>query len=315
MERLGGHPGIRIWSAAAILALFASATLAWGFAEEHLHFLHPDTGEEADEEISTIHNDLTYALALAAGFNITDSQTLQIWNQLTDSEQLGPGEDVWYSNCGGAFSPTPDTRDRAVCARPGDYSQVAWPLWDQMQDAANCITSRFSPYSPFFHFPHQNARELGALHDWGWGLTDRLVGYEAYAWGAKTVMQATCRYTRTVEISTTITAGSLEAFATYLHSLADSYSHRDCIAAMDNMGMPWATHTLAGCYECNYIPSHPTNSDAHGREFGSEYMHDSQRTDEAIRHVYRDYVDQLVNAILAQRRPMYRTCLPTVMKP
>lgn len=88
------------------------------------------------------------------------------------------------------------------------------------------MTSRFGPYSPFFHFPHNNDRDLGALHDWGWGLTDTLATYEAYAWGGPaefTVMQASCLYTRTTVITTGIQVGSMEAFATYLHSLADYY--------------------------------------------------------------------------------------------
>jgi hypothetical protein len=279
---------MRSWTIACLIALtvfLLGAIAVWGFAEEHLCFRDPASGLETDEEISTIHDDLTYVLALAAGFTISDAQTLEIWNQLVDSEQLGPGEEIVYDNCSGAFYPTPDPRDRAVCARPGNYGEVAWPLMEQVKGPA-CVTSRFGPYSPFFHFPHQNARELGALHDWGWGLSDKLVGYEAYAWGGKTVMQATCLYTRTAVISTTILAGSLPAFATYLHSLADSYSHRECIAAMDALGMPWATHTLAGCYECNYIPAKPTNDDAHGREFGNAHPSDSQRTDDAIRAVY-----------------------------
>ena len=268
-----------------LLALVLGVAMAWAFAEEPLYFRDPNTGETTDDEISTIHSDLTYVLALAAGFSISDSITLQVWNQLVDSEQLGPGEAISYSNCLGAFSPTPVAGD--VCLQPGRYAQVAWPLWSQMKDAASCATSRFGPYSPFFHFPHQNAAEFGSLHDWAWGLTDSLVGYEAYAWGGSTVMQATCRYTRTAVVDSGIAAGSLPAFATYLHALADSYSHRDCIAIMDSLGMPWATHTLTGVAACNYLPSLPHNSDVHGREFGSAYT-DSLRTDEAILHLYEE---------------------------
>jgi hypothetical protein len=103
-----------------------------------------------------------------------------------------------------------------------------------MKDPTRCVASRFGPYSPFFHFPRQNAEELGALHDWGWGVTDALVGYEAYAWGARSVLGAPCTFTHTAVITTGLEAGSLAAFATYLHSLADSYSHLACIQAMDS---------------------------------------------------------------------------------
>jgi hypothetical protein len=155
-----------------------------------------------------------------------------------------------------------------------------------MQSPTSCVTSRFGPYSPFFHFPHDDERELGALHDWAWGSADTLVAYEAYAWGGSSVMQAQCLYTRTAVITTGLEAGSLEAFGTYLHSLADYYSHRECIAAMDDLGMPWATHTLAGVPACDYNPFNPQADDVHGREF---YTYtDSLRTDEAVRHVYSE---------------------------
>ena len=106
--------------------------------------------------------------------------------------------------------------------------------------------------SPFFHFSHRSgplrARDIGALHDWAWGRPLSL-----------TTMQTNYRYTRTAVITTGMAAGSLEVFATYLHSLADAYSHQDCIAAMDALGMPWATHTITQFGDpsvpaCNYNP-------------------------------------------------------------
>ncbi len=278
---------------AVFVCTLAYVTLVWAFAEEPLHFRDPFTGETGDqwEEISTIHDDLTYALALAAGFSVSDSITLQVWSQLVDSEQIGPGDAISYTNCtGGAFYPTPDPADPQVCGQ--SYSLVAWPLWNKMQDQNSCVTSRFGPYSPFFHFPHQNAQELGALRDWGWGTTDRLVGYEAYAWGGPTVFSSPCRYTRTALITTAMQAGSLEAFATYIHSLGDSYSHRECIKAMDKLGLPWGTHTLAGVPACNYNPANPGPDDVHGREFYT--FTDALRTDEAIQHMYGELVSRSV---------------------
>jgi len=287
MRRHSTYPHIARLVVVCILAMLVCVTLVRAYAEEPLAFLDLHTGEATDEEISTIHNDLTYALALAAGFNREDSITLQVWDQLVDSEELGPGSTISYTNCSGAFYPAPDPE---VLCRRGERTPVAWPLWEQMKDPARCVTSRFGPYSPFFHFPRQNEQELGALHDWGWGLTDRLLGYEAYAWGARSVLEAPCVYTRTVVITTGIEAGSLAAFATYLHSLADSYSHLACIQAMDRMGAPWPTHSLNGVPECDYNPARPTNDDAHGREFGTAYMTDSLRTDAAVLAVYGELV-------------------------
>ena len=277
---------------AVATALLLSAGLALAFAEEPLHFRDPWTGQETDEEISTIHNDLTYVLALAAGFSVTDSVTLQIWNQLVDSEQLGPGEAISYTNCAGAFHAPPDPDQ--VCAGV-IHSHLIWPRWESMKDQTTCATSRFGPYSPFFHFPHNTPAELGALREWAWGRAETLLGFEAYAWGRPTdltVMQARCLYTRTAVITTGIEAGSLEAFGAYLHALADYYSHRDCLAAMDGLGMPWATHTTPPIDEsvpaCDYHPLNPRPDDVHGREF---YTYtDSLRTDEAVLHVYQELV-------------------------
>ncbi|HEY4720535.1 MAG TPA: hypothetical protein VII92_01710, partial [Anaerolineae bacterium] len=255
-------------------------------------------------EISTIHDDLTYVLALAAGFSITDAKRLQIWDQLVDSEAL-PGAVVSYTNGGGAFYTPPNSN--TICGgSPFTHTEVLWPRWGDVTISTS-VTTRFGPYSPFFHFPHIDGalaqRDINALHDWGWGLTNTLVAYEAYAWGRpgiqySTVMQATCQYTRTATITTTIAAGSLEAFATYLHSLADGYSHRDCIAVMDVITQPrkmfWATHTTPGIDpsvpECDYHPKTPTNTDVHGREF---YTYtDSLRADAAIRAVYGELISR-----------------------
>ncbi|NOZ49018.1 MAG: alpha/beta hydrolase [Chloroflexi bacterium] len=288
LARLVRGRGARLLVAVAVTFLLL-ASMVWAFAEEPLHFRDPATGQTGDDwpQVSTIHDDLTYALALAAGFSISDSITLQLWDQLVDSEQIGPGDAISYTNCsGGAFPPAPDAD--AVCGlKP--HSRQVWPLPDAMQDPEHCVTSRFGPTSPFFHFPHPN--DVNALHDWAWGTNDQLSAYEAYAWGGPaefTVMQASCLITRTAVITTSIQPGSLEAFATYIHSLADSYSHRDCIAHMDELGMPWATHTLSGHPACDYNPANPQPDDVHAREF---YTYtDSLRTDAAIQHIARELV-------------------------
>ncbi|MBI5566982.1 MAG: hypothetical protein HY870_18940, partial [Chloroflexi bacterium] len=206
-----------------------------------------------------------------------------------------PGAVVSYTNGGGAFYTPPNSQ--TICGGlPITHSQVLWPRWVDVT-ITDSATTRFGPYSPFFHFPHiqgpRAAGEIGALHDWGWGITTTLNAYEAYAWGGPadmTVMQANCLYTRTAAISTTIPAGSLAAFGTYLHSLADGYSHLDCVTALDAINMPWATHTtpeIDGSYPaCDYHPKTPGADDVHGREFFT--YTDSIRTVDALRHVYTE---------------------------
>jgi hypothetical protein len=128
-----------------------------------------------------------------------------------------------------------------------------WPTGKFDADTS-AVTSRFGPYSPFFHFPHLNSANLSALHDWAWGNSDTLEGYEAYAWGRPvdfTLMQAVqnngCIITRTVTISMPVAAGSLEVFATYLHTLGDAYSHADCLDALASQASPapWGTKPFA----------------------------------------------------------------------
>lgn len=290
MDATNTHSPLRrlVLVAALLLAVLSGVSLGLAYAEEHLTFRDPYTQELTDDEISSIHYDLTYAMALAAGFSITDSIELQIWNQLVDSEVLGPDDTVTYNNCLGSFPPDPP--DGSVCPPGTDGSDVVWPMWGSMHDTQTCTTSRYGPFSPFFHFPRQNEQEIGALRAWGWGYTDFLVGYQAFAWDGATVLTAKCAYTRTVTIDTGITAGSLPAFATYLHSLGDSYSHRECQAALDSQGAPWGTHTLpvGGIPECTYNPANWQNDDAHGREFGTQWMADSLRTDEGILAIYAE---------------------------
>ncbi len=277
------------------LALIVGVAIVSAFAEEPLGWRDPATGVTySAPEISTVHDDMTYVLALAAGFDITHAKTLQTWNQLVDSEAL-PGAVVSYTNGGGAFYTTPNSQ--TVCGGLAiTHSQVIWPRWGDVT-ITDSVTTRFGPYSPFFHFPHiqgpRAASEIGALHDWGWGATTTLIAYEAYAWGGPTdmtVMQANCFYTRSVVITTTIPAGSLAAFGTYLHSLADGYSHLDCITALDALGLPWATHTTPPIDDsvpaCDYYPRTPAADDVHGREFFT--YTDSIRTIDALRHVYQE---------------------------
>jgi len=284
------------------LLLTVGTVSVWGFAEEELGFrdrdgtYYPPTGAFPEGRVSTVHDDLTYALAIAAGFTVTDSHTLRIWDQLVDAEIL-PSAPVSYTYGNAGFYTPPNP---LVACIGKDHARQIWPT-AKFDPAASAATSRFGPYSPFFHFPHLDGADLDALRDWAWGEADALVGYEAYAWGRLTdftLMQAVqnngCIITRTVTISMPVPAGSLEAFATYLHTLGDAYSHADCMDALADQTppAPWGTHTVpalgdTSIYACDYNPTDPQNDDAHGREFGSVYT-DTQRTVAAARAVYAE---------------------------
>ncbi len=153
-----------------------------------------------------------------------------------------------YGNAGFYTPPNP-----VVDCIGKNRARKIWPTGKFDADTS-AVTSRFGPYSPFFHFPHLNSANLSALHDWAWGNSDTLEGYEAYAWGRPvdfTLMQAVqnngCIITRTVTISMPVAAGSLEVFATYLHTLGDAYSHADCLDALASQASPapWGTKPFA----------------------------------------------------------------------
>ncbi|MBN1259243.1 MAG: hypothetical protein JXB35_01050 [Anaerolineae bacterium] len=290
-----------LWLAGVLFVmLLGHAGGVQGFAEEELGFVdrdgtyYPPTGDFPDDRISTVHDDLTLALALSAGFSVTDSHTLRIWNQLVDSEVL-PSTPISYTYGNTGFYDPPNPLIACIGA---NHARQIWPTGRFDPDTAS-VTSRFGPYSPFFHFPHLGGADLQALHDWAWGKTDILVGYEAYAWGRLndlTLMRAVqnngCIITRTVAISMPIPAGSLEAFGTYLHTLGDAYSHDACLRALAEVtpSAPWGTHTVpalgdTSVYACDYNPTNPRNDDAHGREFGGVYS-DTQQTIAAALAIY-----------------------------
>ena len=290
---------IRVVAALGIGMLLTAAlvALAGAYAEEPIAFRDPYTGQEdQDVEVSTIHTDLTYVLALAAGFSVTDSRTLMIWDQLVDSNQITT-QDATYSNCLGTFPISPTME--LVCTNTAE-TNLFWPFWKKVPatgDGTSCVTSRYGTYEGFFHFPRRSGPDIAALKAWGWGDAKELVGYKGYVWGPSPMAsfeKATCFYTETTTIDTGMAPGSLEAFATYLHSLADSYSHEECIKATAALGWPWPNHTLPGAeprvWECNYLFGLPTNLDSHGREFGAKFPGDSARTDQAVRAVYAELV-------------------------
>jgi len=306
-----------------VLLLTAVAySLAGAYAEEPIPFRDPYTRQvNLEAEVSTIHFDLTYVMALAAGFSEDDSRTLMIWDQLVDSNVLTTS-DTSYSNCSGTFPHAPI--EEKVCRNTG--GDLFWPNWGDYGDLSqapgtSCVTSRYGPFEGFFHFPRRldkhhdgsdpahYAPEMQALWKWGWGYAQKLKGYEGYVWGshmseATGFFGNTCFYTKPVTIDTGMTPGSLQAFATYLHSLADSYSHQRCQEKTDDLGWSWPTHTvpsppapenLPRIYDCNYAPTgwlQNIGDSHHGREFGTQWPDDSGRTKQAVVAVYKELVER-----------------------
>ncbi len=157
--------------------------------------------------------------------------------------------------------------------------------------------SRPGFFGPFFHFPRTDNGELENARKWAWGENKALRGYGAYAWGAKGAepIGAACHYQRPMNIETGLQPGSLEAFGTYLHMLADSIHHRRCIADIIKL-----TQTLPGVFSyvianpnrepksCYYDWRNPSNYDENGVEFGSG--NGTDRSDDASKAVYDELV-------------------------
>jgi hypothetical protein len=311
-----------------ILLTAVAFSLAGAYAEEPIPFRDPYTGQVNPElELSTIHFDLTYVMALAAGFSEDDSRTLMIWDQLVDSNVLSAAN-TSYTNCFGTF-PDAITTDRCATPPYNKDDKLFWPNWTtyekelglSRESGKSCVTSRYGPFEGFFHFPHRflpddptrgsdpkhYAPEMQALWKWGWGEAQELKGYQGFVWGpnmgdATGFFGRTCMLTEPVTIDTGIEPGSLQAFATYIHSLADSYSHERCQEKTDDLGWLWPTHTVPSppepenwprIYECNYAPTgllQNIRDSHHGREFGTKWPDDSGRTKQAVAAVYNELV-------------------------
>jgi hypothetical protein len=253
-----------------------AAERAFSFAEEPIGFKDPRSHLVwQDDKVSTIHTDLVYALALAAGFSEEDAGTIMIWDQLVDSLKLGPGSDVVYTNCLGSTPPAPDPSDPGVCDNGGELERQIWPTKEY--EDSSCTTDRHGPYATNFHWLHQTDDEIGEAKKWARGEKDHLEGWAVYAWGGYTesLLNARCQYKRWDVIDIGIRPGTLEAYATYLHMLADTYSHVDCLNSVGGL-YPFVTHTQQQddsdqcpyCSNCYYTPPIPHNGDTHGQEFG-----------------------------------------------
>ncbi len=265
-----------VCSAALGCLALGAAHRAFPFAEEPIGFKDPLTQVVWEEDkVSTIHADLVYALALAAGFSEEDAGTIMIWDQLVDSNRLGPGDEAVYTNCLGSTPTAPDPSDPGVCPSGGELERQIWPTGEY--EDGSCVTDRHGPYATNFHWLHQTDSEIGAVKKWARGEKDHLEGWAVYAWGRYTegLLDAACQYKRWDVIDIGITPGTLEAYGTYLHMLADTYSHLDCLNAIGDL-YPFVTHTQLPhdsdqcpyCSACYYNPPIPHNGDTHGQEFG-----------------------------------------------
>ncbi len=313
-------PGLALLLLCGLLLALSSAR---AFDEEDIEYFDPlDYSPIASRPtysptVSSIHFDLVGALAIAAGFSVTDAATIQAYSQGTDSGQLPAVDPVYTFDADPDLYPVAPPITSVVtsthCPSPTTTAPtVTIGSTNMMTDCISCFTSRFGPYGVFFHLPHDRPDELVAIRDWALGQTDVLTGMVVFGYsstaqsmweGIANIYESTpCFVTETVRVDTgSIQPGSLEAFGIYLHALGDHWSHQACIEAADAEGLPFAAHVLpSGPSD----PLWPCRWTSHQFEFGdpAEFP-DSNRTFTATLVTY-----EALTAFAAQSdRPLYRS--------
>lgn len=119
--------------------------------------------------------------------------------------------------------------------------------WDPQ---SGWFTHRFGPWAGQFHFPQDDALadDLAVLRDFAIGRSAALQARSLYGFGAQgaNTWSGSCYDQRleTVATGPNMQPGTVEAFAAYLHSLGDRYSHRMCRDHwLHRQTPPWYYHT------------------------------------------------------------------------
>lgn len=223
--------------------------------------------------VSTHHTHLTRALAYCAGFPgdlalrnpinpLVDPATalaaerLALNDELTDQGTI-TGTDANGNPVGPVWSNL-NTVDwsyqlpSAASLGCSDSLTMVYPILQGAQawnPVSGFFTNRFSPWAGQFHFPQDDglADDLAALRAFAVGTTSALGARSQYGFGASgaNTWSGSCYRERGENLATgAMKPGSIEAFATYLHTLGDSYSHRMCrLHWLERQTPPWYYHT------------------------------------------------------------------------
>lgn len=265
---------------ALILALAAGAGPAFGYAGEAGSGDGPDAAYQG-LVVSTHHTQLTRALAYCAGFPaLTDlrnpinplvspddaqwAERIALNDELTDQGTI-TGQDPDGNPVGPVWSNL-NTEDWTY-QLPGaqevgcqDGQTMVYPITQRLppgviprqplfDPASGWFTHRFGPWAGQFHFPQDDtlADDLAVLRAFAVGDSETLTSRSLYGFGAASAnaWSGACYDQRLETVQTGgMAPGSVEAFATYLHSLGDSYSHRMCrLHWQHRQNPPWYYHT------------------------------------------------------------------------
>lgn len=172
-----------------------------------------------------------------------------VWTNVNTTDwsyELPTGPDVGCSPSSQIVYPIPQKAALAALAEGLTGNAPPQPLWDPQ---SGWFTHRFGPWAGQFHFPQDDALadDLAALRDFATGGTDTFEARSLYGFGAAgaDTWSGSCYDQRLETVATgAMKPGSVEAFATYLHTLGDRYSHRMCRDHwLHRQTPPWYYHT------------------------------------------------------------------------
>jgi len=219
----------------ATLILFLGSSTALGFGEEPTsEFVTPN------EPHSTIHYELTRALAVCAGYGSSQAETLARYAQLVDQGSFL----AWSENlCQGTLPTAPATANKAkqegastsdlVSGRVNGCSRFSQKVFPLDEGQSTCATSRFGGFVDVFHFP--TSGDLDMLQTYAMSTGASLSGMRVATYGGfgpdPLSWRCSARWSsQPINIGSNVPSGSLAALGLYLHSKADSGSHFDCAA-------------------------------------------------------------------------------------
>lgn len=259
------------------LALLA-ATAAHGYAGEAGSGDGPNAANQG-AAVSTHHTHLTRALAYCAGFpGLVDhrnpinplvgqdeaewAERIALNDELTDQGTIdgqdAAGKAVTWTNINTEdwTYQLPSAADVGCDGAPKRVYPITQkvppgtiPNQPFFDPSSGWFTHRFGPWAGQFHFAQDDALadDLARLRAFAVGEAATLEARSLYGFGAQDAdtWSGSCYDQRLETVQTGAMApGSVEAFATYLHSLGDRYSHRMCrLHWQHRQTPPWYYHT------------------------------------------------------------------------
>jgi hypothetical protein len=214
---------------------------------DHRNPINPLVSPEEAEwaERLALHDELTDQGTIT-GVDANGDPTGPLWTNLNTTDWSYRLPTPADAGCEGAQALVYPVRAVAGAAIGATGGQPPAAVWDPQ---SGWFTHRFGPWAGQFHFPQDDALadDLAVLRAFATGQTTALEARSLYGFGAQgaNTWSGSCYDQRLETVATgQMEPASLAAFATYLHSLGDSYSHRMCRDHwLHRQTPPWYFHT------------------------------------------------------------------------